>query len=304
MAADWLLGEPPSSWHPVAGFGRAMLWLEDRWYADSRWRGMLHAASGTALAAVTGGLASRLACRPGARSHRAPPSHLVLALTTYVAVAGQALATAARQVAAPLAAGDLATARSRLPTLAGRDAAALDSAEVARAAVESVAENTVDAIIAPAWWAALTGPAGVLGYRAVNTLDAMVGHPSPRYARFGWAAARADDLAGWLPARLTVLLVAVVRPRAARSVLAAVRVQAPAHPSPNAGVAEAAFAAALGVRLGGTNVYGGHAECRATLGWGAPPRAADIARAVRLSRDVTVAAAALALVLGGRGRPR
>jgi adenosylcobinamide-phosphate synthase len=166
--------------------------------------------------------------------------------------------------------------------------------------VESVAENTVDAIIAPALWAALGGPVGTLVYRALNTLDAMVGHPSPRYYRFGWASARADDVAGWLPARLTVALVAVVRPWAARSVITAVVQQAPAHPSPNAGVAEAAFAGALGVRLGGINVYGARREERAPLGRRAPPRPGDIARAVRLSRDVTAAAALLGLLLSGR----
>jgi adenosylcobinamide-phosphate synthase len=199
-------------------------------------------------------------------------------------------------VAAPLEAGDLDVARDRLPTLVGRDPAGLGTAELARAVVESVAENTVDAVIAPAMWAAAAGAAGALAYRAVNTLDAMVGHRSPRYARFGWAAARADDVAGWLPARLTALLVAGVRPRAAAAVLTAVRAQAPAHPSPNAGVAEAAFAAALGVRLGGTNFYEGRPECRATLGSGPAPRVADIARAVRLSRDVTAAAAVAAIV--------
>jgi adenosylcobinamide-phosphate synthase len=299
IAADWLLGEPPATWHPVAGFGRAMLWLEARWYADSRRRGVLHAASGTALAAIPGWLlATGLS---GAR----PPAPVtarravVLALATYVAVAGRALTTAARQVAEPLEAGDLETARARLPALVGRDPSGLDTAETTRAVVESVAENTVDAVVAPAWWAALAGPGGVCAYRALNTLDAMVGHRSARYARFGWAAARADDIAAWVPARLTALLVAAVRPRAARAVLTAVRVQAPGHPSPNAGVAEAAFAAALGVRLGGTNVYAGRPERRATLGSGPPPRVADIDRAIRLSRDVSAVAAAVPLLLGG-----
>jgi adenosylcobinamide-phosphate synthase len=355
IAADWLLGEPPASWHPVAGFGRTMLWLEDRWYADSRWRGAVHAAAGTALAAGAGWLLSgggrprtaeavragtegRRTKRPGpvetaptaARlpigavptaprqpvrtvptSARQPPRPgaslrpvIALALATYVAVAARALHAAASQVAISLEDGDLDAARARLPALVGRDPAGLDAAEVTRAVVESVAENTVDAVIAPAWWAALAGPAGVLAYRAVNTLDAMVGHRSPRYARFGWAAARADDLAGWVPARLTAVLVAAVRPRTLPSVLTAVRDQAPAHPSPNAGVAEAAFGAALGVRLGGTNVYDGRAERRGALGTGPPPRVADIPRAVRLSRDVTAAAAIIGLVLWGRSGKR
>jgi adenosylcobinamide-phosphate synthase len=315
IAADWFLGEPPAACHPVAAFGQAMLWLEGRWYADSRRRGLLHAASGTALAVAAGTVLS--AASKGQRPAGAPPmprptalglrtgagrSAVALAIATYVTVAGRALGATANQVAAALQAGDLNAARARLPALVGRDPAGLDPSEVARAVVESVAENTVDAIVAPALWAALAGPAGALAYRAVNTLDAMVGHLSPRYTRFGWASARADDVAGWLPARLTAALVAVVRPGAARVVIAAVVHQAPAHPSPNAGVAEAAFAGALGVRLGGINAYGARREERAPLGWGAAPGPTDIARAVRLSRDVTAAAALLGLVLSGRWR--
>jgi adenosylcobinamide-phosphate synthase len=149
------------------------------------------------------------------------------------------------------------------------------------------------------------GAPGVLAYRAVNTLDAMVGHRSSRYARFGWASARADDVAAWLPARLTAALVAAVRPRAAADVWRAVRHQAPAHPSPNAGVAEAAFAAALGCCLGGTNNYAGRIERRPPLGFGLPAHPDDIERAVRLSRDVSVALAVLAggLALATRRRP-
>jgi adenosylcobinamide-phosphate synthase len=264
---------------------------------------MVHAACGTALAGAVGWLLAAGGPRPTHRDVRAA-RHLALALATYVAVAARALHVAAGQVAAALEVGDLDTARARLPALVGRDPADLGAAEVTRAVVESVAENTVDAIVAPVWWAAVAGPAGVFGYRAVNTLDAMVGHRSPRYARFGWAAARADDLAGWVPARLTALLVAAVRPQTFPSVLMAVRDQAPAHPSPNAGVAEAAFAAALGVRLGGVNTYGGRVERRVDLGSGAPPGLVDVARAVRLSRDVTAAAAIIGLVLWRRpGQP-
>ena len=160
------------------------------------------------------------------------------------------------------------------------------SAEIARAVVESVAENTVDAIVAPALWAAVLGGAGALGYRAVNTLDSMVGHRSDRYRRYGWASARLDDVADWVPARATAALVAAVRPGRPPTVWRAVRHDAPAHPSPNAGVAEAAFAAALGLRLGGANRYGDRVEHRAPLGHGRPPHRHDIHHAVRLSRDV------------------
>jgi adenosylcobinamide-phosphate synthase len=197
-----------------------------------------------------------------------------------------------------LEAADLEQARRLLPSLVGRDVAELDAPGMARAVVESVAENTVDAVVAPAWWAAIAGAPGAFGYRAVNTMDAMVGHRSDRYLRYGWASARLDDVAAFLPARLTAVLVAVVRPRAAGAIWRAVRTQAPRHPSPNAGVAEAAFAAALDVRLGGVNSYGTDTEHRPVLGTGAAAGPSDIRRAVRLSRDVT---AALVLLLGAIG---
>ena len=283
LLADRLLGEPPASIHPVAAFGTVMRTVEGRLWADDRRRGALHAATGVAVGVGAGRLAgSTAAC-------------------TWLAVAGRSLAAAAAAVAVALDDGDLVNARALLPALVGRDPAGLDEKEVARAVVESVAENTVDAVVAPALWAAAVGGAGAFGYRAVNTLDAMVGHRSARYGRYGWASARLDDLAGWVPARATAVLVAGVRPRSAGAVWEAVRTQAPAHPSPNAGVAEAAFAAALGLRLGGENRYCERVELRPPLGTGRAAEAGDIARAVRLSQHVGLALAA-ALLLGA-GRP-
>ena len=168
------------------------------------------------------------------------------ALSTGLAVAGRCLGESALTVGRALDRGDLGAARAALPALVGRDPAGLDEDEMARAVVESVAENTVNAVVAPAFWAAICGAPGALGYRAVNTMDAMVGHRSARYRAYGWASARLDDAANYLPARLTAALVAAVRPGSAAEIWRAVRNQAPAHPSPNAGVAEAAFAAALG----------------------------------------------------------
>jgi adenosylcobinamide-phosphate synthase len=221
---------------------------------------------------------------------------------------GTSLGRAAGQMHNALAAGDLARARAALPALAGRDPSALDESGLARATVESVAENTADAAVAPLFWGAVAGLPGLLGYRAVNTLDAMVGHRSPRYERFGWAAARLDDAANWLPARLTALLTVACAPLAGASAAGAWRTwhrDGAAHPSPNAGRCEAAMAGALGVRLGGRNVYGSRIEDRPQLGNGRLPEAADIPRAVRLSRLVWVAAAALAAatrLLTGRRR--
>lgn len=292
VVADALLGEPALSPHPVAAFGRLMRAAEARWYRDHRLPGVVHAALGAGVGAGSGAALEGAVGGPFATT-----------AAVYLAVAGRALRETAEQVADALDAGDLDRARALLPALVGRDAGSLDEKEIARAAVESVAENTVDAVVAPALWGAAAGARGALWYRAVNTLDAQVGHRDARYARFGWASARLDDVANYLPARVCALLVAAVRPRAAREVAAVVRRDARAHPSPNAGVAESAFAAALGLRLGGTNVYGGRAEVRPQLGRGRPPEARDVRRACRLSRDVAVTLAAV-LALGGLGGRR
>ena len=283
IVLDRLLGEPPASWHPVVHFGAFMESLERRHYRDARTSGIAHAAVGASIGLGAGKLI------------RSTP------LATGISVGANALWTAAREIGAALESGDLEVARARLPTLVGRDPNGLEESEIARAVVESVAENTVDAVVAPALWAALAGAPGAFGYRAVNTMDAMVGHHSSRYENFGWASARLDDVANWVPARCTVALVALVRPGARGEIRRAVTTQAPAHPSPNGGVVEAAFAAALGLRLGGRNHYGERVEDRATLGRGPGARAGDIATAIRLSRDVTTALTVV-LALAGAAR--
>lgn len=278
LIADRAFGEPPLRPHPVAAFGSAMLRIEEGIYRDRRSAGVAHAAIGIALGAVVG------------KAMRST------ATATYLAVAGRALGEAATSVHGALLAGDLTLARVRLKALVGRNTEHLGESEVVRAVVESVAENTVDAVVAPALWAGVAGAPGVLGHRAINTLDAMVGYRSPRYLRFGWASARLDDAAAWVPARVAALLVMMVRPRSAVSVARTVRRDAPAHPSPNGGVVEAAFAAALGVRLGGESTYDGSVEHRPLLGSGETPTPADIDRAVRLSRDVGMALAGLFVI--------
>jgi adenosylcobinamide-phosphate synthase len=214
--------------------------------------------------------------------------------------ASRSLSEAAQQIGRSLAAGDLPRARHALPRLCGRDPQGLDYHGIARAVVESVAENTSDAIVAPLIWGALAGPTGLSGYRAVNTLDAMVGHHSPRYERFGRASARLDDVANWIPARITALLTAACSPAVGGGpvrTLQIARDYGSRHPSPNAGWCEAAFAGALGVRLGGVLSYAGRAEHRPEIGTGRPPEAADIARAIRLSRAVTASTTAIAAAL-------
>jgi len=291
--ADAVLGDP-QHWHPVAGFGRLAAAMEKHSYADRRSAGLLHVAVLTGLPAGTGLLFER-----AVRRH--PAGVPLVAVVTWAVVGGRSLRREAASVQTRLAAGELQAARVAVRNLVGRDTEDATQQEVARATVESVAENTSDAVVAPLFWGALAGLPGLLGYRAVNTLDAMIGHRSPRYLRFGWAAARLDDVVNWLPARLAALLTAAIAPSVAGSAIAAWRAwrqDARQHPSPNAGVVEAAFAGALGVRLGGTNSYQGRAEERGVLGDGRPVVVGDIARAVRLSRRVS--AAALALVIGIR----
>ena len=279
LALDRLLPEPPGAVHPVVLFGAVMTGMERRLHRDAKGPGVLHALAGVVLGLGAGALVRSTA------------------VATSSAVAGRALVATADDVGRSLRVDDVERARELLPSLVGRDPGGLGRGEIARAVVESVAENTVDAVVAPAFWGSVAGAPGALGYRCVNTLDSMVGHRSPRYANYGWASARLDDALAWLPARLTAALVALVRPRAAGAVWVAVRQQAPAHPSPNAGVAEAAFAAALGVRLGGTNRYGDQVEERVALGTGRPAGVDDIGAAIRLSNDVTAAlAAGLALI--------
>ncbi|MGY1787035.1 cobalamin biosynthesis protein [Geodermatophilus sp. SYSU D00698] len=291
-AADVLLADPARR-HPVAGFGTVAAALERRVWRDSRAAGAGYAAVLVAGAAGLGAAVDRATRgRPAVRTAAA-------AAAAWAVLGGTSLGRAATAMAGALEAGDLPAARALLPTLAGRDPSTLDEAELARATVESVAENTSDAAVAPLVWGALAGLPGLLGYRAVNTLDAMVGHRSPRHARFGWAAARADDVANWLPARLTAALTVACAPLAGGSAGGALRVwrrDGAAHPSPNAGRCEAAAAGALGLRLGGRNVYGSRVEDRPVLGDGAAPASSDVARAVRLSRAVWLAAAAAAAV--------
>lgn len=282
VALDALLGDP-KRWHPVAGFGRVASAAE-RWvYGDSRWRGVVYVAALVGGAGVAGVALERVSRRPVVHC-------AVTAGVTWAVLGGTSLGREGLYMARVLERGDVGAARERLSHLCARDPRGLDARDLSRAVVESVAENTSDASIAPLVWGAVAGIPGLLMYRAVNTLDAMVGYRSPRYERFGWAAARLDDVANWVPARVTGGLVALCSGREAWRVL---RRDGAKHPSPNAGRCEAAFAGALGVRLGGANAYGGRVERRPEMGDGRAPEVRDIRRAVRLSAAVTFAAAAV-----------
>ncbi|MQY11045.1 Cobalamin biosynthesis protein CobD [Streptomyces sp. RB5] len=283
-AADRLLGDPRRH-HPVAAFGTVALAVERRLYGDSRLRGAVHTTLLVGGAAVLGAAAEHVAARPLART-------ALTAAATWTVLGGLSLEREAAAVHRHLAAGDLPAARRRLTHLVGRDTGALDAAEISRAVVESVAENTSDAVVAPLVWGAVAGVPGLLAYRAANTLDAMVGHRSARYARFGWSSARLDDLLNLPGSRLAALLTLAAAPRRARSARRTWRRDAAGHPSPNAGVVEAAVAGALGIRLGGTNHYpGGRTEHRPPMGDGRSPRPADIPRANALARRIGLLAA-------------
>lgn len=284
--ADLVLGDPRRL-HPVAGFGRMAAAGERIAYAPARVRG---AAVGAALVGVVAVGTELLARRIGRPA--------VLAIVIWTTLGGRSLRSEARAVARLAAAGDdLDAARTRLRSLCGRDAEQLDLHELSSAVVESLAENTGDAVVGTLLWGALAGPAGAAAFRAANTLDAMFGHRNQHYMEFGWAAARLDDLLNWPVARVQALLTCLAAPLVGGSpvsTLAAVRRDAGAHPSPNAGVTEAAFAGALGLSLGGPLAYGGHPELRPRLGDGRAPEPADIERAARLSFAVST----LALLVG------
>lgn len=290
LLADAVIGDP-RRWHPVAGFGRYAGWVERRTYRDSRTAGVVHLLACAGPVLLLGATAER-ATRGRPVAHAA-----ATAVATWAVVGARSLAAEGRAMAVALDVADLAAARERLPHLCGRDPAGLGAPELARATVESLAENASDAVTCPLVWGTAFGIPGLLGHRAVNTLDAMVGHRSARYARFGTASARCDDVAGLLPARLTGVLACAAAPLVGGDPRAAWRVMVrdhAAHPSPNGGWPESAWAGALGVQLGGVNVYAGRVEERPRLGDGGVPAAPDVRRAARLVTIVTWAALGVA----------
>lgn len=292
---DLALGDPRRA-HPVAAFGRVAGALEARAWADTRLRGSLFASACVGAAVVAGVAAERMSQPPWRRA-------ATVALSTWAVLGGTSLAGEAAVMGRLLDAGDLSRSRDRLAHLCGRDAVQLQPSDLARATIESVAENTSDAAVAPLLWGAVLGTPGLLGYRAVNTLDSMVGHRNSRYLRFGWASARLDDLANLVPSRSTGVLAGVLAPLVAGSPAVSLHTmwhEARQHPSPNAGWCEAAFAGALGRSLGGVTVYDGRVEKRGPFGDGPPPTVGDIPRAVRLSRAVVAASLTLAAVLAYR----
>jgi len=284
---DRLLGEPQRT-HPLVIFGRFAQWIEQRLHADKRWAGIV-SWSLTVLPPVLllGGM------------QRAMPiwmSSCVSVLVLYVTLGLRSLGEHARPVAAALQANELDAARGAVGRMVSRDTAALNASQVAAAATESVLENGNDAVFGALFWFAVLGAPGALLFRLVNTLDAMWGYRTVRYERFGWAAARIDDVLNYVPARLTALTYALCGnfSRALRCW----REQAPQWDSPNAGPVMAAGAGALDVRLGGAAPYHGVWEERPQLGEGQPASAESISRALQLLRHGVVVWLVVALLLG------
>lgn len=298
-AADLAFADPRRA-HPVAGFGQLASALDRAWWADDRARGAAY--TGVLVGGMTGlGWAAQRATRGRPMREAA-----VVALATWAVLGGRSLAREGSAMARLLQTNDLPGARQRLGHLCAREPTGLSSAELARASVESLAENTSDAVVAPLLWGAVAGAPGLLGYRAVNTLDAMVGYRSDRYRQFGWASARLDDLVNLAPARLAAALTVVLAPLVGGRSADAWRIwrrDGSRHPSPNAGPVEAATAGALGVTMGGSNVYDGEVESRGRLGDGPEVVVGDLARSVRLSQAVGFGAmlAAVAVAVGVRG---
>lgn len=287
LLIDRLVSDPPSRYHPVAWFGSSMNKAESMMWKDHRRAGVYYTIAGLVPSLVTAAI-----CAWGSRGHRgvwptrttgmgvAPTAVAATILAT--TLGGRQLCDVSHKIAECLDRGDLDGARRWLPWLVGRDPSQLDESAVAAATIESVGENAVDAVIAPLFWSLAAGVPGAVAYRCINTMDAMVGHHSDRHENFGWASARLDDIANYVPARLWVALVSVVGPASMGTVAHGVRRDASKHPSPNAGPAETAVAYSLDIRLGGPVKYHYREENRPYLGQGNRPCSTDIRRAVKL----------------------
>lgn len=264
---DLAFGDPRWLPHPVRAMGSLAAALEARLRRTAlplRFQGILAAAS---VIAVSSGAA--WAMIKGAAAVHPVLGQVVSVLIMYSCFATRDLADHALAVLGPLRAGRLKEARQRVSWMVGRDTEGMDEGAIALAATESVAENTVDGVTAPIFYALLLGPLGVVAYKAASTLDSTFGYRNERYMEFGWASARFDDLVNVIPARLTVFaiaLAAAVAKLRVFDIFRAVREGAALHESPNAGYPESAFAGALGVMFGGERSYGGVQDMAPVLG--------------------------------------
>jgi adenosylcobinamide-phosphate synthase len=300
MLVDAALGWPAGVFarigHPVTWLGRLIGALDARWNRseDAAWT---RRAAGIAAALIVIASSSSLAFAVQAAIPQGWSRLVLLGILAWPFVALRSLHDHVAAVARPLQAGDLAAARTAVSMIVGRDPAKLDEAGIARAAIESLSENTSDGIVAPLFWGVLFGLPGIVGYKAVNTLDSMIGHRSERHEWFGWAAARIDDLANLVPARLTGLLFALVSVRRVDAISCMAK-DASRHRSPNAGWPEAAMAGALGVRLCGPRFYHGEFADEPWLNASAhDPMAGDITHGLKLYSRAMIGLVGLLVLL-------
>ena len=302
MAVDCVMGWPDAIYrrigHPVTWIGALIRRLDAAMNRETdtdftrRILGILAAMIVVGAAALPGYLVQSLL--PGGWL-----AALCIGVLAWPLVALRSMHDHVAAVAKPLIAGDLDGARYTVSMIVGRDPSVLDTAGVARAALESLAENTSDGIIAPLFWGAIFGLPGIAAYKAINTLDSMIGHRTPRHNAFGWASARIDDLVNLAPARLTGVLFAVASDRA-RASLSVMWRDASQHRSPNAGWPESALAGALNIRLSGPRVYHDHIADEPWLNGVAPdPTPQDIARGLLLYRRAMALAAGLLAAIAG-----
>lgn len=297
LLLDLCLGDPRWLPHPVVMIGRLITLLETLLR-----RGMAHERlAGVLLLILTVSIAASVTWLLLWGSRLLPPlaGLMVAALLSSTCLAARSLQRESRLVANALLAGDITEARVRLSYIVGRDTLDLDEEEIWRALIETVAENTTDGIIAPLFWLALGGPVAGMAFKAISTLDSMVGYKNERYLHLGWASARMDDLVNFIPARLTALLMVLAAPLAGLSPANAARIALRDrlnHPSPNSAHPESAAAGALGIRLGGPSTYGGRVSVKQFIG--DPLRSID-GRAyhgmIRLMYATTLAMAAISL---------
>lgn len=302
IAFDAILGDPPWLYralpHPVVILGRGIDWLDRRLNRETAANVARRGAGALAVLILVGAAVATGWILSAAFAHL-PFGWVLEGLAMSSLVAQKSLYDHVAAVARGLEQGGLEGGRKAVSLIVGRDPESLDDAGVARAAIESLAENFSDGVVAPLFWAALFGLPGLLAYKAVNTADSMIGHRTPRHEAFGWAAARLDDLVNLVPARLAGLLIvaaALMLPGArAGKALHAMRRDAPKHRSPNAGWQEAAMAGALGLAIAGPRRYGGRTVEDAWMGAGGRTEATaeDIRRALRLYLAACILQAAL-----------
>jgi adenosylcobinamide-phosphate synthase len=300
LAVDAVLGWPErlfrSIGHPVTWLGGLIDRVDEACNRSSH-PPALRRAAGVIATLVVIALPTILASVVQAQLTTGWSRLVVAGILAWPLVALRSLHDHLTAVVRPLQSGDIEAARSAVSRIVGRDPATLDEAGIARASIESLAENTSDGVIAPVFWGAIFGLPGIVGYKTINTLDSMIGHRTPRHEAFGWAAARIDDVANFIPARLTGVLFALLAAER-RVAMWCMICDGPRHRSINAGWPEAAMAGALGVRLSGPRIYDGALANEPWLNAGArDPRGDDIANALKLYRRAMLLLAVALLIL-------